>query len=389
MKVPLTIFTAFVFLSNISHGQSGFSRDSLFTFFQSQDFDGAISYLQPVAAKDSLNVNILGYLGYSNYMIQKFDEAERYYLKVIRIDSVNIAALQYLGALNGKNASVAIGYYQKLITLQPTKAIHYKNAAQSFMTVEQKDTAGRLYQQAYLLSPADARFGAPYASWLVRYAKNFSLADSIIRLGLEKDSLNEDFLTLAVMSAYEQKKYSEALEPGERYLRLGAINSVTTATQIILSYYNLEKYDDCIAVCTNVINQGIVSEAVYYYEAKALAKQDNFEGSNALLDSCLKKAISKTAELYYYTKAQNNESMKKFSAAVKNYDTAYYLFRDPLMKYNAGRVYEVELKDEAQAKRNYSIYLKKGKPSSEEERKAYEYVRKQWGPKKDTARVSR
>ena len=158
--------------------------------------------------------------------------------------------------------------------------------------------------------------------------------------------------------------------------------SLSALTQIVLSYYNLEMYNDCIRVCEYMLHSDLDIEAIYYYEAKAWAKLKDFAKSNELLQTCLAKAISKTAEMYYYNLGENQEALKQFKKAVSQYDTAYYLFKNPVMKYNCGRIYESNLKNEKLAQKYYTAYLALAKPQSPNEKKAYEYVRERWSKKK-------
>ena len=74
-------------------------------------------------------------------------------------------------------------------------------------------------------------------------------------------------------------------------------------------------------------------EAVYYYEARAQAKLRNYDSSNALLRRALAKAKSPTMEWYYDGIGDNFESMKQYKKAVAHYDTAYYLYKDPLASF--------------------------------------------------------
>ena len=163
-------------------------------------------------------------------------------------------------------------------------------------------------------------------------------------------------------------------------MKLIAQNDITLSalTQVALAYYNLKQYKDCIRVCEFMLTHDLEIESVYYYESRAWAKLNQFEKSNELLQVCLDKAISKTAELYYYNLGSNFESLKQYKKAVANYDTAYYLFKNPVMCYNCGRIYESNLKNMKLAKKYYALFLKNAKPENPEEKKAYEYVKARW-----------
>ena len=128
-----------------------------------------------------------------------------------------------------------------------------------------------------------------------------------------------------------------------------------------------------------MLDLGLTEEAVFYYESRACAKLKDYRRSDSLLQIALKMAISPTAEWYYFDLAANHESLKEYREAVANYDTAYYLFRDPTVLYTCGRICETELKDLTRAKRYYLRYLAVAQPKTKEEREAYLYVRKRWG----------
>jgi len=164
---------------------------------------------------------------------------------------------------------------------------------------------------------------------------------------------------------------------------------LTPLTQLAISYYNLRRYIDCVRICQFMLNHELDEEPVYYYEAKALSKLKDFKKSNDLLRICLAKAISKTAELYYYDLGGNYEALKEYKEAVMQYDTAYYLFKNPLMNYNCGGIYETNLKNERLARRYYAIYLKEERPKSPEEKQAYLYVKRKWGVQKTNSKKNR
>jgi tetratricopeptide (TPR) repeat protein len=147
-------------------------------------------------------------------------------------------------------------------------------------------------------------------------------------------------------SAYSAKDFAVVTLLGERVMRLN-LPDVSVQSWLALSYYNLKMYPDCIRACEFLLGAGYDVEAVLYYESRALSKLARYDESNELLQTCLKKAIEPTAEWYYNDRAENFEAQHRYKLALSNYDTAYYMFRSPLMLYNAGRVAETGLKDVA------------------------------------------
>jgi len=264
--------------------------------------------------------------------------------------------------------------------LQPGKAIWWRTVGELWRRRQRADSALTYLSRAYTLAPGDLKTVAALASVLVD-GRAYASADSILDLGLSLDSLNVSLLKLRVQSAYQDKKYEEALAPGERLLTLQepAVNSLEW---LALSYYDLKRYSDCIRVCESMLDLGLDLEAVYYYESRAEAKLTDYPQSDSLLRKALAKAINKTAEWYYNDLGDNCEAQHDYRRAIAHYDTAYYLFRDPLMLYNCGRICETELHNPALARKYFLRYLATARPESEAEKKAYEYVRRRWGARR-------
>ncbi len=361
-----------------------FDRNRLNDYFQNQQYDEVIQYLEPIAALDSLNPQLLNQLGYGYYMNDQPKAAIACFGRVSGIDSNNITALYYLARMNANDhPELAAIYANRLILIQPQKSIWRRYMGEFLQKQKLKDSAKTLYEEAYQLAPEDNKNIGALAEVLIDF-RDFTRADSILTAGLERDSMNVTFLVLQIRRAYEAKLYERALAPGEQLISMEEVR-LGSMKQLALSYYELKKYNDCIRVCEFLFQHQVEAESIYYYEAMACAKLKQYTKSNELLQTCLAKAISKTAETYYYQLGMNEEELKQYKKAIANYDTAYYLFRNPLMKYNAGRIYESNLKNQKAASKYYAEYLSHAKPGSPAEKKVYNYVESVWGKKKSKA----
>lgn len=355
-------------------------KDKVQTFFQEQQYDEAIDYLKPLVATDSTNMPALRYLGYAYYMNDNTKAAKQCYLTMFRNDSVNITANHYLAAIYyNRDPDLSLEYFLRLNRLQPKNANYMRSIGELLSRSKQKDTALVWLNQAYDIAPGDKKNLQSLADVLID-VKDFKKADSLLEIGLMQDSMDASFLRSRIRSAYEAKDYNCVLLPGERLMRQEDI-TLSTFSKVVLAYYNLKLYTDCIRVCAYLRKMEMQAEALDYYEAKAWAKLKDFDRSNTLLQSCLNKAISKNAEMYYFDLGQNHESTREWKQAVAAYDTAYYMFQSPLALYNCGRIYEAELDNETLARRYYLRYLAVAKPEAEDEKRAYAYVKKRYGGK--------
>jgi len=378
MRKLLFLFIVITFkITNICAQPPRVDKNIVMDFFQNMQYEDAISYLLAAEKMDSLDLQMLGYLGYAYHMNDDLINASKYYQKMLDVDSNNFSANQYFANIySNTDPETARIYVYRLINSNPQKAVYYRKMGDLFRRRNQKDSAFIYYDCAFRLSPNDNKNGAALADLLIDQ-KNYLRADSIIDEGIVKDSLSVPYLKLRIRSSYEAAAYHRVLIPGERLMRLGE-GSLTTLTQVVLSYYNLKLYIDCIRVCDYLVAKGMAGESVYYYAAKSHAKLREFDKSNELLQICLEMAISKTAEYYFHALGENHEEMKQFKKAIAHYDTAYYLFKDPLMLYNCGRILDSNLKNKGAAKKYYSKYLMFAKPQSIDEKRAYDYIKKRY-----------
>lgn len=376
-RILFTLLIGIYCMPSLKAQQVSVDKNKVLDFFQNQQFDEAISYLATGLSSDSGNLQRLGFLGYAYYMSEDYITAEKFYRKMFVIDTTNITANQYLFNINeNEHPGIAQQFGFRLISLQPGKAMYYRLMADLLRRKNEKDSALLYYNQAYQINSGDYRNAIGLADMLIE-KKQFRRADSILETGLGKDSLSIPYLKLCVKSAYEANDYPRALIPGEKLLHLQDV-SLRPMTQLSLSYYNLKRYQDCIRVCELMKSNDINSEAVNYYEAMSYAKLKDFARSNELLEACLNMTRSETAEMYYYALGQNHEAIRKYKKAVSYYDTAFYLFKNPVMNYNAGIIWETQLKNPKTADQYFIKYLANAKPKDASEIKAYEYIKSRW-----------
>jgi tetratricopeptide (TPR) repeat protein len=355
-----------------------YSKNAIMDYFQNQQFDEAIAYLLPLLQADSTDVPLLGYAGYAYFMNDNTREAAGCYRRILGLDSNNVGALHYLVLLRSSDdPEEAIGYAARLLALQPERAPWWRTMGELSFRRGQPDTAMRYFEQAYSMAPGDVRTVTGLSELLINKL-NFHRADSILDLGLVRDSMNSSLLKLRVKSAFFSKNYAEAIAPGERLVSTDE-PATQALTWLALSYYDLKQYPECIHVCGHMLEIGLQSEQVYYYEAGSYGKMKQYVTSDSLLHICLKIAVSPTAEWYYDQLGSNHEALHEYREAIHSYDTAYYLFKDPTTLYACGRIAETELHNMTMARRYYLRYLAVAKPKTKDEAAAVAYIRKRWG----------
>ncbi|HSZ34086.1 MAG TPA: hypothetical protein VK772_12290 [Puia sp.] len=366
-----------IFLTIASNAQIP-DKEKISDLFQNQQFEDAIDYLKPFYQKDSVNLQILNSLGYAFYMNDNKEEARIYFQKMFDIDSNNISANQYLTNIEISNREFDAAKISafRLIRLNPSRSSYYRVMAGIYKKNREEDSARFYYDRAYYLAPTDSKNISAYGEILINDS-NYLKADSILNAGLIKDSFNINFLKLLIQSSYDSKNYAGMISPGQKLIRMGELQ-FPILSKLVFAFYSLKKYENCIQLCEFMDSNSIAVESTYYYESMSWSKLNNLVRSNELLEKCLGKAISKTAELYYYDLARNNETLKYYRKAISNYDTAYYLFKNPFMVYNEGQIYDEHLKNYKKAKIYYSKYLMVVKPETGEEKKLCRFVKSRY-----------
>jgi len=372
--ITISILVSFC-ASNVFAQRSEIDKNKIADYFQNEQYNDAIRYLDSNTANNTNDTYMLNSLGYANYMNKDLQKAEDYYLKAFKADTLNFTANKYLGLINTdrKHYDEALNYYNRLVKTQPRNGILCKYMGDVYSEKDNTDSALIMYSAGYNLQPTNQKIVSAYANELLS-GKNYKRTDSVLNAFLAYDSANSSVMMLAVRSAYEQENYQQAAIFSNRWLNVDVID-INTTVHLAVSNYNLKNYIVCFQLCDTLSQQGIDAESILYYASRALYKLNQFKKSNELLVQCLSKAVSKNADTYLSSKADNFESLKQYKQAISAYDTAYYLFKNPLSLYNIGRLYESGLKNNKAACQYYARYLKSGKPQSKDEKRVYAYVK--------------
>jgi len=317
-------------------GNDPIDRTSVSTFFQNEQYNEAVDYLVAKNAEASSDINVINDLGFAYFKAEKYQEAQKIYLKAISFDSLNFIANRHLALINKhfKDYDNELIYYQRLLRIQPSAAVLYKLTGDTYLSLKNTDTALLYYARAYHLQPKNFAIAFAFADNLADN-EQYPKADSITKAFLVNDSLNVLMLRLAIRSFHQQKKMREAASLTQRWLLVNEIDP-KTAVNLAQANYSISNYEACYKVCDTLLKQDVETESLLFYASQAKYKLNDFRKSNELLQQCLNLAISKNGNVYYFSRADNFEALKQYKKAVAAYDSAFYLYRDPLALYNIG-----------------------------------------------------
>lgn len=371
----LTLLSAAPLYAQENQLQDQFDKSLVMDYIQEQQFDKIIRYLEETVKPQ--HTNGLSLLANAYYQAGQPAQAESNYKRVLELDSNHIAANQHLGILarNQKNHAQSVVYFERLLKLRPNNAAYFKQLGNACANVVgMQDTAFYYMKQAYTLNPKDVGvvtfLGAEYLD-----RKDFSMADSVLKIYYAADSSQLTVSTLLIRSAYLQKNFRNVTVYGEHLLSRRMADP-TACAFLAVSHYALKQYDSCIRVHDEMM--AIIRaapETVKYYAALSYSEKRQFDSSNALLQECIDMAKSQTLDSYYTAMAGNYEQMKQYRTAIKHYDTAYYLFHDPMRQYGIARIYDQYMQDPVRAKRFYQQFVKDAKPESKDEVNIHNYAK--------------
>ncbi len=380
-KKGLSLLAAAVFSSITAFCQSpsnGIDNNLLMGYFQGQDYGDAVTYLKTKADALREDGKVLPLLGYAYFMNNQLHEAADIYRKILGADSLSLIANGYLARISflQKNYPSAVSYYDKLVTLKPQNAYYAKQLAGAYYHLQKNDSALKYYGQSYLANPDDPEVVVSLCG-LLEGKKDFAVADSMMDGYLAKDSTQMDVISARVNAAFLQDKFQDIFPFAQRLMGAQDIAGVAMPlTLLAMSYYYTGHFDSCLKACDFMIMNKIKTETVMYLEGMALKKLKKYTASIAAFNECIGMAISKSADTYFTEKGEDYELLKQYHSAIAQYDSAHYIFHDPMRLYNIGRVYDAGLKNPEESLKFYKKYFATAKePENENEREIYKYVK--------------
>ena len=366
---------SFVFLSFSLPGQTSYDRNQLSLFFQNQEFEKAISYLQansPVQNNSQYNAD----LGYAFFMDDRLELSKKEFEAVYQQQPDNKQANLYLAQLFSlmKMPDSALFYYCHLTKLQPENYRFWQKSAQLFTDLNKFDSALVYIEKAYGLNRLSGKLTVQYTDQLIRH-KQYDKAEILLNNFLVNDSSNQDVMIKRIDLSFKKPDYPTAIFWGERLLR-DSVDVVMPYVNLAYSYLNTDSLDKCITLCEWLMINNKATQSVLYCAAIAYSKKKEYKKSNELLDACLALSIQKDAVGYFNAKSDNFEAMKQYRKAISYYDTSYYIFQSPPDLYYKGRIYDKYLKNKTKARLYYQRFIDKRKnPRNSGEVKVFEYIR--------------
>ena len=355
---------ALLFLMLITVTETVWSQDSLkfdkgklLDYYQAQQYAEASDYLKGIYKEDTENPKELSELGYAFLMAGKLPEAEKNYLQLYAKDSASIPVLYSLADINIRrgNNSQAKKYYLQALKADSTNYITYKQLSK--LTKADLDINRIEYlRKASDLNAEDAEVAFDLAE--LYFKMNYmDRAAAVIAPALKADTSNLQLLKMSMPINTAEKKYSEAIETGQKLLSFGdsstfVLNNLGKAYYLTLDYKNALKY--FLLIKENMNDR----EALYYNIARSYRGVRDYSNAVVYLQKAINEGVSPLAASYYGLLGDSFENLSKNEDANKAYKKGLDFENDGSLLYNIALVYETKLNDKKNAISYYEQYLK-------------------------------
>ncbi len=377
MNKNLSVIVCFACVLSISHGFSqSYNRTELTRLQQDQDYEGAIQYLLLYKADLAKDVRFNTDMAHTFLLMDDILQADHYISNALSIDSMDRLANIYAGQLvfSESKWDEGVYYYKRLTRIVPRQFRFWYNTGMAYSRLNQPDSAYKYLQQANILNNRSADILIHLTATLQRL-KKYSTADSLINNYLQYiDATNEKVVSKKVEIAYLKSDYPEVVKWGEVLVNVTA-DVVAPYIRLAYTYLFIKRYEDAIKLCEWLIAENKGTIEILYCAALSHSQLKQYDKSNALLDSCLQQTLQMEAVTYFNAKADNYEQLKQYQNAANIHDTSYYIFRNPLDAYYAGRIYDKYLKNNTKAATYYRRYMREMKPrATTKEQEIRKYV---------------
>jgi len=332
-KLFLLILTCVLYQSARSQGTDNLDYERLLQYYQSQQYNEALQYLQGIY-KDSSDVKKLSQIAYSNLMAGKYAEAEKDYLRLntqLPGNALILTGLANISTHLNQNDK-AIALYTEVIKVDSSNFNAYKQLTR--LIADPQNALKKDYLiKASLLNPLDAEIAAQMSDSYFKETQ-FTKAEATLKTALQADTNNLILLNARIPVSMALKNHDEALKTGKKLLAIYKTPPENLLFQMALCYRETKDYKTAITYFQNAIKEGISPKIASYY---------------GLL-------------------GESYESMKQNKEAIDIYKRGLLFENNGSLYYNIALLYEDKLNDKKNAISYYTQYLNSIKDPEKQKR---------------------
>ena len=326
--------------------------------FANQDYRTTIDLAQSCYEADSTNLDCLDLLAKASNKSGDQANAKRYLHILEKKDTSNTDVLVQLASIYEQQQLIgrAIKYYTLLNKVMPDNPLFYRKNAKLYLTYGDKPKSFQLYSKAHQLNPRDVLSLKGLAELALANRQPF-LADSLVGVALDLDSMNISINYLQAKVKYKQKNYAEVISVFDRIRGKVDLNSYYNK-MLGYAYLQVDSVDLAISKLQLAIVDDNNPEKLHYYLATAYEKKGNIEGALEHHNIASESAISPDIDIYYRNIGRIALKEKRYKQAISAYQDAYKYDQDPVVLYYLAAATDNYYKDKSIALRYYKKYLK-------------------------------
>jgi len=330
------------------------------TYYEVGDYQSAYNIYIALTKADSTNLILKEKTASAAYRLGDLPSAKTIYLQIAESDSTRISVLSSLANIYEyeKNTPKAIKYFSTLASVQPETPTYQRKVAEQYQKAGLKRIAQVHYLNALRINEKDV-FSIKGLSELYLSDSRFTITDSLLHLGLKRDSSNISLNLLIATSKYRQKAYDSTAYYME-YIK-GELDFRPHHNKMLgYAYVQIDSFDQAIHYLTQAINDPGTKEYAHYYLGVAYEKQKNNEFALYHFKEAIQAGISKDIDLYHRNTARLYKGDNNLKEAISHYQDAYKYGKDPLLLFYLAMASDRYYKDKNIARRYYERFQESG-----------------------------
>lgn len=348
----LTLFIPLyaLFLPLCSSGQT---RDQISRWLQEGNWDPVVAAADASPEADSF---LLQSAGYANYQLGDRNKSAEYFDRLLALDSNNRQALYYSASIliADQNFQDAIPLLKRLCAIRPDVSPYHVMLADCLTETDQFAEAAKQLKMAHSLSPASVPVSNKLANAWIRL-KAYESAANLLDTAMREHPGQPMLISTAINLAYTRKQYVRTSALTDTLIRTRKMRyeSLITGLYADISQPN---YAHAVELGRVIMATGVETEEVMYYTALAYQHLNRWDEADSLLRKCVRRVLKPNLEAYYLALAEGAAVKKDWSRCKAYYDTAFYLFKNPMTLYRKGLALQSSGRNE-EAKQAYKRYL--------------------------------
>ena len=291
--------------------------------------------------------------------------ARKAFMKLEKLDAYQTDCWKSLASIyeTEENRPKAIKYYTLLYGVDSTNAFTTRKLGQLYQQSGLIEEAFMFYSEAYGLNPNDLFTTKGLAEIFIANDQNAD-ADSLLLIGLERDSTIASLNLLYARSQYQQRKYQEVTHILERVSHTAGMSSYFEK-MLGYSYMQIDSLDKAIYFLNKALTTDSNPENALYYLAIAHERFEDPDAAKFYYQKAIESGTSDNLDLYYRQLARLAIDEGDQRKAIDSYEDALRYESSTDIIFKLARLYDEYYKDKSVALRYYRRYLNRSDAETE------------------------